>query len=286
MTVGPNLVQRAPSPDGHESVEEAERGGGGEHLDAGGANPSGQLPGLAGAVAGQHRPAQLRAVVHQDDVAADLGGAQSRGHAGDATAHHQHVGVPSPILGAPVAVSLVAGQAAEAGGAPEHFLPQRPQAPRPDEGLVVEAGRSQPATEEVGGAHRVEAQRGLCVHVAHLHPRAHRLRAGADAGPAIHLDQAVGALAGATEQAARPVVLEAAREHAPAGGVQGRANRVALERLDPLAVEAELDRAAAAYAFVRAGGEAVAQCSGSPTQLTSLVVVSRSARNQARQPER
>ena len=36
---------------------------------------------------------------------------------------------------------------------------------------------------------------------------------GADAGPAIDLDQAVGALAGAAEESAGAVVLEAAREH-------------------------------------------------------------------------
>jgi hypothetical protein len=63
VTVRPNLVERVVLPHRHEPIEEAERGGGSEHLDAGGANPSGQLTRRAGAVAGKHRPSQLRAVI-------------------------------------------------------------------------------------------------------------------------------------------------------------------------------------------------------------------------------
>ena len=54
---------------------------------------------------------------------------------------------------------------------------------------------------------------------------------------------------------------------------------------DALAVELEGDRPAAVDSLVGAGSQPVAH-SGSPTQLTSLVVVSRSARNHARQPDR
>ena len=123
-------------------------------------------------------------------------------------------------------------------------------------------------------------------------PSRDRLGAGAHAGPAVDLDEAVRALAGAAEQAARAVVLEAARERPPAGGVERRADRVALERLDRLAVEREADRpsrgrsARRAAAGQAAHGGAAAPRRAAPPSCTSLVVVSRSARNQARQPER
>ena len=239
----------------------------------------------AGSLAGELGAAELGTVVGEDDVGAQLGGAQGGAQAGDPAADHEHVRAPPPVLGAPFALALAPREPAEAGGVAEHLLVQGPEPARPDEGLVVEARRRQAAAEDVGGPHDVEAQRRARVHVHHLHPLAHRLGAGAHARPAVDLDQAVGALAGAAEEPARAVVLEAAREHPTAVGVQRRADRVALERLDGLAVEAERDRAAAVDALAGAGGEA-AHCPGRPTQRTSFVVVSRSARNHARQPER
>src|SRR5262249_25202055 len=92
-------------------------------------------------------------------------------------------------------------------------------------------------------------------------------------------------MAGAAEQAATPVVLEAAREGRPAARVESRADRVAVVRLDRLAVELELDRPPAVDPLGGSGRQSVAH-SGSPTQLTSFVVVSRSATNQVRQPDR
>src|SRR5262249_23866268 len=174
-------------------------------------------------------------------------------------------------------------QPAEAGCIAEDLLVERPQPPRADEGLVVEARRGQLLAEQVGAPHQVEPQRGARVHVLDLHPGAHRLGAGADPGPAVDLDQAVGAMTGAAEQPAGAVVLEAAGDDPASRGVERGADRVALEGLDALAVELEADRPAAVDALARVGRKPVAH-SGSPTQLTSFVVVSRSATNQVRQP--
>jgi hypothetical protein len=119
------------------------------------------------------------------------------------------------------------------------LLVERPEATRPDEGLVIEAGRGERAADEVGGAHHVELERGRRVHVLDPHPRAHGLGAGADAGGAVDGYETVGALAGAAEEAATAVVLEGAREGALAARVERRADRVTLERLDFTAVERE-----------------------------------------------
>ncbi len=78
---------------------------------------------------------------------------------------HQHVGVAASVLGAPLAIRLPARQHAETGGVAQDLLVQRPQAARPDEGLVVEAGRREPLAEDVGRPHQVEAQRRRGVHV-------------------------------------------------------------------------------------------------------------------------
>src|SRR4029079_1267610 len=148
----------------------------------------------------------------------------------------------------------------------------------PDEGLVVEARRRQPAADDVGCPHHVELERGPRVHVPDVHARSHRLGAGGYAGPPIPLDQAIGAIAGAAEQSARAVVLEGAGKDPSPRRMECRADRVALVPLHLLAVELEGDRTGAVDPFVCAGGKPVAH-SGSPTQLTSFVVVSRSATN-------
>ena len=282
---GPDLMQRAAAPDRHEPVEPADRGRRREDLHPGPRNPRGQLLGLAGHIAGENRSTQLGAVVDENDIGAQLGGLQRGRHARDAASDHQNVGVAAAVLGVPLPLRLLLRQLAEPCGVPQDPLVERPQTPGPDEGLVVEAGRREPAPDQVGGPHRVELQRGARVHVPDVHPLPHGLGACPDSGPAVHLDQAVRALARAAEQPAGPVVLEAARDRPPPGGMERRADRVALVRLDALAVELEADRPAAVDSLVGAGRKPVAH-SGSPTQLTSLVVVSRSATNQARHPDR
>src|SRR6185437_3716609 len=100
----------------------------------------------------------------------------------------------------------------------------------------VEAWRREWAREAVGGGHHIEVERGRRVHVLDLHPLAHGLGAGAHAWSAVDGHETVRALAGAAHEAAAAVVLEAAREGALAVRVERGADRVALERLDGLAV--------------------------------------------------
>ena len=276
-----------PRPDGDDPVEVAERRGRRQHLDPGGAHAATELAGRLGAIAGERRRRRARGRRRPGP---------RRPRARRRAARRSCPATPPPITSTSAwrrrysvrhsRSRLAAAQPAEAGGVAQHLLVERPQPARPDEGLVVEAGRRQPAAEDVGGPHR---RRSAATGRAFMCSTSIPSRTGSvqarTPGPAVDLDEAVRALAGAAEEAARAVVLEAAREHPLAGGVQGRADRVALERLDRLAVEAERDRPLAVDPLAGAGGEA-AHRSGRPTQRTSLVVVSRSARNQARQPER
>src|SRR5829696_1583142 len=118
------------------------------------------------------------------------------------------------VFGAPLPLGLRLAQLPETGGVTKDLLVERPQAARPDEGLVVEAGRRERPADEVGRAHHVEVERRRRVHVLDLHPLAHRLGAGAHTGGAVDGDQAVRALAGAAEEPTAAVVLEGAREGA------------------------------------------------------------------------
>jgi hypothetical protein len=170
----------------------------------------------------------------------------------------------------------------------EHPLVRRPEPPRPDERLVVEAGRRERATDRVGERHRVDLEPRARVEVLDLRSIAHGLGAGAYARRAVDRDQAVGAVARAAHQAAPAVVLEAAREGALAGGVERRADRVACERRHLPAVEGERDALIAVDQLRRLGSQAGHELSspGSPTRKTSFVRVSLSAWNHVRQPER
>ena len=284
VAAGADLMQGAPLPDRHEAVEGAQRRRVREHLHAGLAGPLGQLARVGVAALGEQPPTGLGALVAQHRVGAQLGGGDRRRQPGGAAAHHQHVGMAAAVLGAPLALGLALAQLPEPGRVAQHLLVERPQPARADERLVVEAGRGEGAGELVGGGHHVELERGARVHVRHLHALAHRLGAGPHAGRVAHLHEAVGALAGAAHQPARAVVLERAREGAAPRGEQRRADRVALVRGHLLAVEAEAQLAAAIDALAVARGQP-AHC-GSSTSRTSFVRVSRSAWNQAPQPER
>ena len=282
---GAHLVQGALPPHRDDPVEVAECRRGGEHLDPGGAHALAELARPLRVGAGQQRPAELRPVVGEHDVGAELGRPERRGHPREAAADHEHVGVPAPVVRPPATLGLATHEPPEPGRVAQDLLVQGPQPPRADEGLVVEARRRQPLAEDVGGPHDVEVERRRGVHVRDGDPLAHGLGAGADAGRPVDVDEAVRALAGAAEEPAGTVVLEAAREHlAPAGGERGP-DRVALERFHRLAVEAEAHGPIAVDQLARGGGKA-SHRSGRPTHWTSLVRVSRSARNHARQPER
>ena len=212
---------------------------------------------------------------------------------GETAPGDEHVGVAAAVLGPPLALGLLVAQLAEAGRVSQHLLVQRPQPPRADERLVVEARRGERPTDDVGHAHRIELERSR-VDVLHLESLADRLRARPRSGGAVDGDDAVRALTGAAHQAAAAVVLEAAREGPLTGRVQGRSDRVPLVGLDALAVERERQRLAAVDALARLLGEPAHDATspwaraspGSAVHRTSLVTVSRSATNHARQPER
>ena len=197
LAPGADLVERVALPDRHEAIEGAERGRAREDLDARLARPLGQLARIAHAALGEQPAARLRPLVGERHVSAEFGRGGGGVQAGRASSDHEDVGVPAPVLRAPLALGLRLAQLPEPRRVAQHLLVERPEAPRPDEGLVVEAGRRERAADKVGGAHHVEVERRRRVHVLDLHPLAHGLGAGADTGSVIDLYQAVRALAGA-----------------------------------------------------------------------------------------
>ena len=86
-------------------------------------------------------------------------------------------------------------QPAEAGGAAQHPLVERPEPARADEGLVVEAGRREAAAEAVGRRHHVEVERGPGVLVLDAAcPRRSGSPQARTPGRAVDVDQRVRAL--------------------------------------------------------------------------------------------
>ena len=279
----------------------------GEDLDAGRAGALGERPRPLVPAFVQQRAAGLPVLVAQHDVGAELRGPQRRAQPGDAAADHEHVAVAAAVLGAPAPVVLALGEDPEAGRVAQHLLVQRPQPARADERLVVEAGRRERAADDVGCAHDVEVEPGPGVGVRDREPVGHALGARAHRGAAADLHERVRALAAAAQLAARAVVLERAAERAPSGCVQRGRDRVALVRRDRLAVEREADRPRAVDPLAGLRGQAAhvtmpspgaldasgvcgsaepGASAGSAVHWTSLLRVSRSARNQARQPDR
>ena len=184
--------------------------------------------------------AQLRLIVNERDAAALLRGGDGGCDSSRAATDNRYVGVEVEVLVARRIVRRrrgVVGHLAEAGDAADEWLDKAPGG-RVGEGLVVETDRHQPV-EPLGNGQPVSFQRGGGVLVAHLHPGADRLGAGADVRCAVHVDQAVGAAAGGAQQAARPVVLEAAAENALPGAIQGRRDGIAGLGGRRLAVEGE-----------------------------------------------
>ena len=181
-----DLMQDLALPDGHEAVVHAECGRIRQKLHARLSCRGRQLAGALVATLEQEPPAGLGSLVGEHDVSARLGRGNGRRQARRAAAHHQHVGVAAAVLGTPLA--LLRGDAREAPetrGVAQHLLVEGPEAPRLDEGLVVEAGRGQPRAHAVGHGHEVEVETGRGVHVFHAHALARRLRACANSRSAV-----------------------------------------------------------------------------------------------------
>ena len=190
----PHLMQGVPLPDRHQPVEEAQRGAARQHLDAHRPHLVGQLARPLVVALGERPPARLHVFVAEHHIGAQLGRAQRRGEAGEPATHDEHVAMAAPVLRAPLPLRLRLAQLAEPSGVPQHLLVQRPPATRPDEGLVVEAGRRERPAELVGGPHHVEAERRPRVHCRHAHSFAHGLSAPTHAGGPVHVDERTGAL--------------------------------------------------------------------------------------------
>ena len=250
-------MQRVALPDRHEPVEAAECRAAGDQLDA---------------VQRLRQPRQ--ALVDQHHVGARARGGSRCCPAGEPAADDQHVGVATAVLGAPLTLGLLLTELAEPRRIAQDLLVQRPQLARADERLVVEAGRRELGASAVGDLHHVVLERRRRVDVLDDEPVAGRLDAGARAGGAVDRADAVRALAGDAHQAAAAVVLERAAERPLTGGVQRRADRVAFESGNALAVEREADRLGAVDPLAGLGREAA---HGSSVLSTSFVVVSRSA---------
>ena len=168
---------------------------------------------------GPQMAAQGRLVVDKGDPETRPSGLGSCRESGRTTADDGYVCILVDVL---VVASgrVVHVELAQAGKAPNPRRDHAPQESRADEHLVVEAHR-QKLVQPVENREQVEFQRRPCILVTHRRPFAQRFHAGADAGHAVHVHQAVGATAGHANQAAGAVVLEAASEGANARCVQG-----------------------------------------------------------------
>ena len=222
-------------------LEDADRDGGHEELHA---RNDRALPQLGRALVslpvGEQRSTDVGPFVDEDHAVPSGRRRDGRLEAGLAPADHDDVRARVDDLDS-LAPGAVRVEPPEAGGAPQDPLVERPEPPRADERLVVEARRRERPAELVDHPQQVPVERADIVLSGDDRARAHRGDAHADVRLAVHRHLAVGAVAGAAQKAARAVVLEAPREHATAGGVQGGADRVSPERPDGLPLTHERD---------------------------------------------
>ena len=263
----------------------------GEHLDPRRGRdlvPQLRQRGQGGAVAPAQVAAEPVLLLDQHDPRAGLRGGHGGGHPGRPAAGHQHVGVGKALVdGGP---RRVRGHLPRVHEPLQHALVQRPQPLRLDEGLVVEAGAEEPAGQLVDRLD-VEAQGRPGVLGTHVHGRFGLPVRAAHVRFVADLEEAPGVVEVRGEQAARPVVLVAAREHPEPGRRQRRRDRVPVERRDGAAVPAERERPLAVdlLARLRAQPHRAAHCAahwGFPGGIDSLVSVSRWSTKNWRQPIR
>ena len=223
-----------------------------------------RLPGH-GRVAGQQPAAHLVLLVAQDHPRARAAGGQCRRQAGRAGAHDQHVAVRMALV---IAVGVGhGGRCAQAAGSADVALEEVPGGLRGHEGLVIEAGRDQACEPAVDGTQvEVDARAGVDgarAQAVHQFDLGHA-RIGHRAGAVPQLRQRIRFFDPGRQDAARPVVLPAARHQAHAVGQQRRSQRVAVQPLVAAAVEVEGQRPAAvdAAASLQAVRQAVGHGTG------------------------
>ena len=207
----------------------------------------------------QQRAARLLALVGHEHPRARPRRGERGGEPGGAGADDEHVDVTVEVL---VAVGVGgARRPPEPGGLADEALVGPPAGGREHEGLVVEAGRHQPAGELADEAHRVVLGARPAVDRRRDQTVEQRLLGRPDVrhGPrriVPELHHRVRLLDAGRDDAARPGVLEAAPDDVDAVGEQRRGERVAAVALQATPGERERQRPAAIDAPAR--GQAVA----------------------------
>jgi hypothetical protein len=241
-------------------MEMRHRGGAGEHHDIG------ERREILAAVVKIADAAEAWLGLGEHHPSAGHGCRFGGGKAARTTADHQHVAVDADLL---VGGRVAPGRgAAEAGGAADQRLIEMvPEAFRPFEGLVVEAAGNE-AREQVVDLADVEGKARPAV-LAHgckpvMKLNAGRLQIGLVRRPAADADQCVHLLGAQADNAARPVIFEAASDEALAVGEKSGGKGVAGKALEPAAVEGEGERLPAIDQPADAGslGQAVGRWAG------------------------
>ena len=171
-----------------------------------------------------------------------LRGGNRGGHAGRAAAGHQHVRVNVALVD--LGPRRVRGNVPGVREPLQHALIQRPQGARTHKGFVIETGR-QKAVDSLRNAHQVRVERRPGILMDDDLPLPCRLDADANVGASVYLHQAVGTFPGNAQQAARPVVFEAAAENPHAGCIKRCADALAGHSRDGSAFEGK------SYPFTR-----------------------------------
>ena len=250
-----------------------------------------RLPADLRAVAHQ-AAAQAGLLIHQDDPPAAARGAQGGAQPRRPPADHEHIAVRVAVrVGVGIGLSR---RPAQPRGLADEVLVEAPPAPRPHEGLVVEAGGQQARGEIVDRTDvAFEGRPAVLARAREPVEELHLGGAQVGLGPPVppEADQRVGLLGAGPQDAARAVVLEAAPHHPHSVGEQGRGDAVARVALAGPSVEGEAQGPASEDEPAAVLPERLAHAPPSPRgwsgradPCTSWVQVSRLTLNQRRQP--
>ena len=190
------------------------------------------------------RAAEVGSFIGQEHAGAALAGGARGREPGGAGADHEHVAMQMAVL-VSVGIRRARGPTQPGRAADQTLVDRLPKGGRPHEGLVIEAGRQNRRQQRVE-RHDIKTQAGPAIlargdqAVVELDLGGERVRLQTRASA--ELDQGVGLVGAGGDDAARPVVLEAATQQAHAVREQRRGERVAGMALQGAAVEAKGQR--------------------------------------------